>query len=196
MQLHRLRIEEFGVGAETDGMISSGRLFLLATLLSIICGAGSKPAKILLEVADESGGMVAKPYQNLVTLRVFEDGKAEWRPTADAPLQPAQLSSGEVAHLGTIIHSPAVRRLRRQYGPFAEYIDSWFIRDFKFYVGKYERHVTVSNMDTVKKHHEEMPDGMVALVCETARLQARLASDDTRDDRFLKACEDDPAGRR
>ena len=41
-----------------------------------------------------------------------------------------------------------------------------------------------------------MPDGMVALVCETARLQARLASDDTRDDRFLKACEDDPAGRR
>ena len=58
-------------------------------------------------------GMVAKPYQNLVTLRVFEDGKVEWRPTADAPLQPAQLSSGEVAHLGTIIHSPAVRRLRR-----------------------------------------------------------------------------------
>ena len=177
-------------------MISSGRLLLLATLLSIICGAGSKPAKILLEVADESGGMVAKPYQNLVTLRVFEDGKAEWRPTADAPLQPAQLSSGEVAHLGMIIHSPAVRRLRRQYGPFAEYIDSWFIRDFKFYVGKYERHVTVSNMDTVKKRREEMPDGMVALVCETARLQARLASDDTRDDRFLKACEDDPAGRR
>ena len=185
------------------------RLRLLAAFALVLVAAGfagdHKP-QLLLEVTQDAGGMTT-PLKDHLYLRVFEDGSAEWQapPTlsgdaghpgaVEGPVQKAQLGKSAGAHLAWLLRAPAVRTLQRHYGPFADYIDSWQSFTFRFFNGKFEHKVTMSDPDG-HRLTREMPDGLKALYCETTRLRIQAEKTDISDEPLLKACADDRAGQR
>lgn len=185
------------------------RLRLLGAFTLVVaaaCFAGEHKPQVLLEVTQDAGGMTT-PLKDHLYLRVFEDGSAEWQApaalssdaghpgAAEGPIQKSRLGKSASAHLAWLLRAPAVRTLERQYGPFADYIDSWQSFTFRFFNGKFERKVTMSDPDT-HRLAREMPDGLKALYCEATRLRIQAEKTDPSDEPLLKACADDPAGQR
>lgn len=190
-----------------SAVVKTSAIQILVTLLTLtaLTSPKSKP-KLVLEVTESAGGMVPQLDDHLY-LRLFDDGFAQWQedPPVSADFRQLWVGStfsghvrvASVEHAAWLLREPGVRNLAGPYGPFIRQVDSSHWLKFKFLIGKFERTVVVINPG--EQLGPEVPDGLKAIYCETARLRKEAESGNVRSlfwIRLMRSCDDDPAGRR